>query len=339
MATMKQVGERVGVSASTVSHVINGTRAVSEEVRTRVLAAIEEMGYIPNAMARSLRNDRSHTIGVSIPDNSNPCFAELLRGIEDAAFEAGYNIMLCNAYGDAGRQAAHLRGLVGKGIDGLILVAGAAPAVRAALAPLLAKRRVPVVLADHELPAMETDFMGLDHEATGHAAARHLIGLGHRRIACVAGPRAEPHHLERIAGLRRALHEEGMSLPGAYLVHATPDCAGGHDAVRGLLALETPPTAVFACNDLMALGALCAAREAGVAVPGRLSVVGGDDLGLAAFATPRLSSVAQPAHALGRQLTELLVGRIAGEDGPRRRQRLPGRLVVRQSTAAPQQAR
>lgn len=333
MATMKQVAERVGVSTSTVSHVINGTRAVSEEVRKRVLATIDEMGYIPNAMARSLRNDTSHTIGVSIPDNTHPCFAELLRGIEDAAFEVAYNIMLCNGYGDVRRQAAHLRGLIEKRIDGLILVAGAA---RDELAPLLASLRVPVVLADHEVSAVDTDFIGLDHEATGYAATRHLIELGHRRIACVAGPRAEPHSLERIAGLRRALGDAGMPLPDAYLVHAAPDCAGGHDAVQSLLALESPPTAVFACNDLMALGGLCAATEAGVAVPGQLSVIGGDDLGMAAFAMPRLSSVAQPTHALGRQLTGLLVGRIRGEGGPRRHQRLQGRLVVRQSTAAPQ---
>lgn len=332
MATMKQVAERVGVSTSTVSHVINGTRAVSEEVRARVLATIDEMGYIPNAMARSLKNDKSRTIGVSIPDNTNPSFAELLRGIEDAAFEVGYNIMLCNGYEDAGRQASHLRSLIEKRIDGLILVAGAAGA---ALAPLLASQRVPIVLAEHEVAAVDTDFIGLDHEATGHAAARHLIGLGHRRIACVAGPRAEPHSRERITGLRRALDEEGIGLAPGYLIHGTPDCAGGHDAVRALLELATPPTAIFACNDLMALGGLCAASEAGVAVPGQLSVVGGDDLGMAAFATPRLTTVAQPIHALGRRLTELLVGRIHGEAGPRRRQRLRGSLVVRQSTAAP----
>lgn len=213
----------------------------------------------PNAMARGPKNDKSHTIGVSIPDNSNPSFAELLRGIEDAAFEVGYNIMQCNGDGDVQRQAAHLRGLVEKRIDGLILVAGAA---RAELAPLLASQRVPIVLADHEVPDADTDFIGLDHEATGYAATRHLIELGHRRIACVAGPQAEPHSPERIAGLRRALTEAGMFLPEACLVHAPPDCAGGRDALPGLLALESPPTAVFACNDRMALGGLRAAGRA-----------------------------------------------------------------------------
>lgn len=330
MATMKQVAERAGVSISTVSHVINATRAVSEDVRVRVLAVIDEMGYIPNAMARSLKNDKSHTIGVSIPDNTDPCLAELLRGIEDAAFEVGYTIMLCNGYQDARRQAAHLRSLIARRIDGLILVAGTGADE---LAPLLAGQRVPIVLAEHEMVGVETDFMGLDHEATGHAAARHLIELGHRRIACVAGPQGESHSLQRIAGLRRALEEEGIDLLPQYLLHATPDCAGGHDAVRALLALAVPPTAIFACNDLMALGGLCAAQEADVAVPGQLSLIGGDDLGMAAYANPRLSSVSQPTYELGRQLTALLVARVRGDAGPRRHGRLAGRLVARQSTA------
>ena len=124
MATMKQVAERAGVSTSTVSHVINNTRAVSEDVRTRVQAVIEEMRYIPSAVARSLKNDKTYTIGVSVPDNTHPGIAELLRGIEDAAFAVGYNIMLCNGHEDAQRQAAHLRGLIEKRIDGLVLVGG-----------------------------------------------------------------------------------------------------------------------------------------------------------------------------------------------------------------------
>ncbi|MFC0251542.1 LacI family DNA-binding transcriptional regulator [Massilia consociata] len=332
MATMKQVAERAGVSTSTVSHVINRTRAVSGEVRERVLATIDAMGYIPNAMARGLKNDKTTTIGVSIPDNTNPCLAELLRGIEDAAFEVGYNIMLCNGYEDPQRQAAHLRGLIEKRIDGLVLVAGAA---RDELAPLLAHQRVPIVLADHEVPDVDSDFIGLDHEATGYVATRHLVELGHRRIACVAGPEAEPAGRERLAGYRRALEQAGLVPDPALVIHGAPDAAGGHAAAQALLALAAPPSALFACNDLMALGALCAAQEAGIAVPGQLSVAGGDDLGIAAFSSPRLTSVAQPLYAMGRQLAELLIRRIRGEDGPCRRLRLQGALVVRHSSAPP----
>ena len=182
MATMKQVAERAGVSTSTVSHVINGTRAVSVDVRERVLGLIDAMGYIPNAMARSLRNDKTHTIGVALPDNGNPCFAELLRGIEDAAFEAGYHVMLCRGHADPERQAVHLRGLIGKRIDGLVL-ASCTAAAEQALVPLLAGLRVPLVLAGQALPGVAADCIGLDHEATGHAKlcikpSRGIYGIG-----------------------------------------------------------------------------------------------------------------------------------------------------------------
>jgi LacI family transcriptional regulator len=195
---------------------------------------------------------------------------------------------------------------------------------------------VPVVLADHAVAGVDTDFVGLDHEATGYLATRHLIELGHRRIACVAGPLHEPSGSARLAGCRRALAEAGLALDPSLLVHGSADCQGGHDAARSLLGLDAPPSALFACNDLMALGALCAAREAGVEVPGALSVVGGDDLGVAAFAMPRLTTVAQPSHEMGRQLTELLLQRIHGDALPRRHARLQGSLVVRHSSAAPQ---
>jgi LacI family transcriptional regulator len=329
---MKQVAERAGVSTSTVSHVINGTRAVSEDVRTRVLGVIEEMGYIPNAMARSLKNDKTHTIGVSVPDNTHAAMAELLRGIEDAAFEVGYNIMLCNGYEDPQRQAAHLRSLIEKRIDGLVLVPGAGGEE---LAPLLANQGVPIILADHVAQPVDTDFIGMDHEHTGYIATRHLIELGHRRIACIAATMSDPSGMARVEGCRRALREAGLELAPDYLLHGAVDCQSGHDAARTLLALPEPPTALFACNDLMALGALCAAREAGVDVPGTLSVIGGDDLGVAAFAQPRLTTVDQPSYEMGRRLAGLLLQRIRGEALPRRDERLQGRLVVRSSTAAP----
>lgn len=336
MATMKQVAERAGVSTSTVSHVINNTRSVSDDVRKRVQAVIEEMRYIPSAVARSLKNDKTYTIGVSVPDNTHPSFAELLRGIEDAAFAVGYNIMLCNGHDDPQRQASHLRGLIEKRIDGLVLVGGS---TRDQLAPLLASQHLPIVLADHEVPGLDADFIGLDHEATGYAATRHLIELGHRRIACLAGPEGQPAGQERLAGCRRALREAGIELGDAYLVHGEADCQGGHDAVRRLLALPVPPSALFACNAMLALGALCAAQEAGLELPGQLSVTGGDDLGAAAFAMPRLTTVAQPVYDMGRRLADLLFQRIRGEGGARRHERLQGRLLVRQSTAHPQARR
>ena len=316
MATMKQVAERAGVSTSTVSHVINNTRAVSDDVRKRVLAVIEEMRYIPSAVARSLKNDKTYTIGVSVPDNTHPGLAQLLRGIEDAAFAVGYNIMLCNGYEDAQRQAAQLRGLIEKRIDGLVLVGGS---TRGQLAPLLASQSLPIVLADHEVPGLEADFIGLDHEAAGYAAGRHLIELGHRRIACLAGPERQPAGQERLAGFRRALREAGIELGPAYLLHGDADCEGGHAAARRLLALPLPPSA-----RRVVRGPGSGPRPAGPAVGGRLR-------------RPRRGGLrrAAPDHGGPTRLRNgAPAGRTAVPAHPRRRRRAPARTPAGQPGGA-----
>jgi LacI family transcriptional regulator len=330
MATMKQVAERAGVSTSTVSHVINNTRVVSEDVRERVLSIIAEMRYIPSAVARSLKNDKTHTIGMMVPNNSNPYFAELIQGIEDAAFKLGYNVILCNAYDDPKKQAAYLRVLMQKRIDGLILVASGADDE---LARLLRDQSVPIVLVDREVAGVEADFVEADHETGGHQATRYLIELGHRDIACVAGPSDLPPSRDRVAGYLRALKEAGLKFKREYLVRSDFTSEGGFSAFQQLLALKSPPTAIFASNDLMAIGGLCAAAEARVKVPQELSVVGYDDIALASFTTPRLTRMAQPKYAMGQLITKVLLDRIAGKDQPLRRELLQTFLVARQSAA------
>ena len=177
MATMKQVAERAGVSISTVSHVINNTRVVSDDVRQRVLGIIDEMRYIPSAVARSLKNDKTNTIGVLVPNSSNPYFAELIRWIEDAAFQLGYNIILCNAHGGAQKQTAYLRLLMEKRIDGLVLVASGADDEQDLL---LRHESVPIVQLERALPGLDADLILAGQEEGGYQATRHLIELGHR---------------------------------------------------------------------------------------------------------------------------------------------------------------
>lgn len=332
MATMKQVAERAGVSTSTVSHVINNTRKVSNDVRERVLAIIAETRYIPSAVARSLKNDRTNTIGMMVPNSSNPYFAELIQGIEDAAFKLSYNIILCNAYDDPIKQAAYLRVLLEKRIDGLILVSSGADA---ALADLLRTANVPMVLVDREVAGVEADFIESNHEEGGYLATRYLVNLGHRRIGCVSGPAELQPSRDRVAGYRRALAEAGIEDDPAYLLHSDFTSEGGFNAFGKLLALPSPPTAIFASNDLMAIGGICAAAEAKVRVPQQLSVVGYDDIALASYSTPRLTTVAQPKYAMGEMITHLLLERIAGGHLPLRRELLKTRLVERQSTAPP----
>jgi len=332
MATMKQVAERAGVSTSTVSHVINNTRVVSDDVRERVTAVIAEMRYIPSAVARSLKNDRTHTIGMMVPNNSNPYFAELIQGIEDAAFKVGYNVILCNAYDDPRKQAAYLRVLIEKRIDGMILVASGADEE---LARLLAHQQTPMVLVDREVAGVQADFVEADHETGGYLATRHLVELGHRAIACISGPRDLPPSLDRVNGYRRALAEAGLDAPPGYLVYSNFTSEGGYRAVQQLLALNKRPTAVFVGNDLMAIGGLCAASEAGLRIPSDLSVIGYDDIALASYSTPRLSTMAQPKYEMGQRIVSMLVERIMGSAQPLRRELLQTRLIARQSTAVP----
>ena len=333
MATMKQVAERAGVSISTVSHVINNTRVVSDDVRQRVQHVIDDMRYIPSAVARSLKNDKTNTIGVLVPNSSKPYFAELTRWIEDAAFQLGYNIILCNAQG-AGhgrqKQAAYLRLLMEKRIDGLVLVASGADGEQ----DLLERHdNVPVVQLERALPGLPADLILASQEDGAYQATRHLIELGHRSIACVSGPADLPCARSRVTGFVRAMDEAALQVSDTRIVHAEFTSAGGHAAFGRLLAQEHPPTAVFVTSDLMALGGLCAAGAAGVRVPSELSVVGFDDIAGARYASPPLTTVAPPKREMARLAIELLARRIKGAVEPLRHLALESHLIVRASTA------
>lgn len=333
MATMKQVAERAGVSISTVSHVINNTRVVSDDVRQRVLGIIDEMRYIPSAVARSLKNDKTHTIGVLVPNASNPYFAELISWIEDAAFQLGYNIILCNAHGGPQKQTAYLRLLMEKRIDGLVLVASGADDEQDLP---LGHEAVPIVQLERALPGLHADLIQAGQEAGGYAATRHLIELGHRDIACVSGPADLPRTRERVGGFMCAMEEAGLTVLPDRIVHDEFTSAGGHAAFTRLLARAQRPTAVFVTSDLMALGGLCAAGAAAVRVPAQLSVVGFDDIAGARYALPPLTTVAPPKHEMAWLAIELLIDRIRGRHAPLRTTALASTLIVRASTAPPQ---
>ncbi len=327
---MKQVAEKARVSTTTVSHVINNTRVVSEDARERVLAVIQELRYIPSAVARSLKNDRTHTLGMMIPNNSNPYFAEIIQSLEDTCFEFGYNIILCNSYDDPKKQAAYIRVLMEKRIDGLILVSSGSDEE---LTRLLADEGIPKVLVDRELDGVAADFIEADHEDGGYQATQYLISLGHTRIACVAGPENILASAARIRGYQRALQQAGISYDPALLVHADFTSQGGFNAFQHLLALADRPSAIFASNDLMAIGGICAANQAGIRIPDDLSVIGYDDIALASFSTPPLTTIAQPKQAIGRLTAEVLVQRIKCPESSLRRELIKSQLVVRSSTA------
>ena len=330
MATMKQVAEKAKVSTTTVSHVINNTRVVSSDVRERVLNVIQELRYIPSAVARSLKNDRTHTIGMMIPNNSNPYFAELIQGIEDESFKLGYNIILCNSYDDPKKQVAYIRVLMEKRIDGLILVSSGSDAE---LSQLLDDESIPKVLVDRELTGVAADFIESNHEQGGYLATKYLLDLGHRNIACVSGPRDLLPSRDRVSGYMKALQEAGVAFREDCLLHSDFTSQGGFTAFQQLLALANPPSAIFASNDLMAIGGICAANQAGIKIPEELSVIGYDDIALASFSNPPLTTVVQPKYDIGVLTARVLVDRINNAELPFRRELLSTSLKVRQSTA------
>ncbi|MFT3849771.1 MAG: LacI family DNA-binding transcriptional regulator [Propionivibrio sp.] len=333
MANIKDVALHAGVSVTTVSHVVNGTRFVSETARQRVEEAVRELGYVPSAVARSLKHNTTRTFGMIIPNNSNPYFAEIIRGVEDRCFAAGYNVILCNSNDDPERQASYLRVLAEKRIDGLVLVVTGSDAVaRATLGGI----NIPLVLLDREVSGLSGDLVEVNHVLGSQMATRHLLELGHPRVACISGPPGLSPSSQRRAGWKDALEQAGVERKESDLARGDFTARGGYLAMQTLLKRRPRPTAVFACNDLMAFGALAAAREAGIAVPQQLSIVGFDDIELAAFSAPPLTTVAQPKLKIGTLAAELLLERVSAGRSESRRVILDPEIRIR-GTAAPYQ--
>lgn len=330
MATIKHVAARAGVSFTTVSHVVNGTRPVSDQVRSKVEAAIAELGYVPSGVARSLRVRATGTLGLLLPNASNPYFAELARGIEDHAERNGYSVILCNSDDDIDKQLRYLRVLLERRIDGLIV---ATVASDAAFAEALANLRVPLVLVDRSLDGVDADQLRVDHEQGAYLATRHLLELGHRRIVCIGGPASTQVAQLRAAGYQRALAEAGIE------AKAVVDCPftspAGHAAAQTLLSAELRPTAIFAGNDMIALGVLRAAAERGLQVPQQLSVVGFDDIEVSRYLHPALTTVGQCIGQLGEQVAARLLERIRTPSLAVSQQLIEPILVLRESSAAP----
>jgi LacI family transcriptional regulator len=336
MTTIHDVAAHAGVSTATVSHVINGTRFVDPQTAERVRRSIELLGYRPNSLARSLRRNETRLIGMLIPDNSNPYFAEIARTIEDRGFSAGYSVILCNSDGSEAKEGAYVEKLLSKQIDGMILISSSN-----SFKPLhtILGARVPCVVADRELGDLEVDQVLIDNEQGGYLAGKHLIGLGHRRIGYIAGPNSLSLSVHRLTGLRSALREGGIDLPEAAVVQGDFQFEGGVKGVRRLLDAVPGLTAVFAANDRMAVGAIATLMRAGLRVPQDVSVLGYDNIPLAAAMWPALTTIAQPTGDLGNMIITLLLERIQarGEDLKPRRVLLPVQLIERESCEAPKQ--
>ncbi|HYO30403.1 MAG TPA: substrate-binding domain-containing protein, partial [Thermomicrobiales bacterium] len=299
------------------------------------------LGYHPNSLARSLRRRVTHTIGLLVPDNANPYFAEVARAIEDAGFAEGYSVVLCNSDLSAEKQAAYIDVLLAKQVDGLILASsglirrGDDEAAGQAEVARIREAGVPCVVVDRDLGETPVDQVLVDNRQGGGLVGELLVGLGHRRLACIVGPSDVTPSAGRVAGFRQALADHGLEVAPEAVVRGDGRPGGGADAARTLLDRGVTFTAVFAFNDQMAAGAIGALRRAGLRVPEDVSVVGFDDIPYASATFPALTTVAQPIAELGAAGVRLLLDRIARPDAPYARIELPTRLVLRESTGPP----
>ena len=333
MPTIREVAQKAQVSYTTVSHVINNTRFVTEETRQRVLAAMEALNYRPNNLARALRRGETCTLGLILPDSANPFFAEVGRSIEEAAFEKGYNIILCNSEGNQDKELRYVKVLSEKQMDGIIFMATGDET--GSLLSLM-EQDIPIVLVDRELPEIETDLVLADNWQGGYLSTQHLIDLGHRRIGCIAGPSFLTPSAQRVTGYRQALSDAGLAYDENLVVQGDFHPQTGREGAHQLLALAEPPSAIFVCNDMMAIGVLSMAAALGLRVPDELSVVGFDNIDLGAYAIPPLTTYAQPKVLIGQSAVGMLLERIQDRRLPARRMVLPGSLVVRKSSGVKQ---
>lgn len=331
MKTMKDVAQRARVSVSTVSHVLNGTRKVSEGTRGDVLAAVEELSYRPNLLAKGLKTRRTYTIGLLIPDIQNSFFTLVVRGVEDEALSRGYHLFLCNTDEDPGREDEYITELAKKRVDGLMV---APSARRESHVGRLLDEGVPFVFVDRDVEGMDADVVSVDNRAGMRLIAEHLVGLGHRRIAMISGPLDKASGYERHLGLREALADLGVDLEDSLVRFGDFRTSSGREGARELLSLPSPPTALVTANNQMTLGALLTINEMGLGVPGDVSVVGFDDPEWAPLTGPPLTTLAQPTYEMGVKAAELLLDKIeGGTDTSVRRLLLEPWLVVRDSVA------
>lgn len=309
MATMKDVARLAGVSTSTVSHVINKDRFVSEAIREKVETAIKTLNYAPSAIARSLKINQTRTIGMLITASTNPFYSELVRGVERSCFERGYSLVLCNTEGDEQRMNRNLETLMQKRVDGLLLLCTETHQPSQEI--MQRYPSIPTVMMDWAPFDGDSDLIQDNSLLGGDMATQYLIGKGHTRIACITGPLDKTPARLRLEGYREAMARAGLVIREGDEIESDFEFGGGFDAMQALLAMNERPQAVFIGNDAMAVGAYQALYQAGLKIPQDMAIVGYDDIELARYMTPPLTTIHQPKDELGELAIDVLIHRIA----------------------------
>ena len=334
-ATIHDVARLAAVSVATVSNVLNEARPVAAATRARVVKAVAALGYMPHAAARSMRGRGSGLIGLIVADITNPFFTSLVQSVERAANDSGYAVLLCNSDEEPAREQQHLQLLRAQRVDGIILAAtGHASSERAAA---LGQLQAPVVLVDRGSAEFGRDAVLLDNRRAALEAVRHIIGFGHRRIAMLSGPASVSTAAERVGGYREALLEGGLAYDERWVRDTGYREERAYDAACEMLRTAGRPTAIFAANNLIAIGVMRAIADLRLRCPEDVSVVSIDDFAWANAFRPRMTTVAQPVAAMGESAVRMLLGRIdrSAQALPPRTEIMAPMLVVRDSCSAP----
>lgn len=327
--TIHDVAREAGVSHTTVSRALNNKGELSPETRARVLAAAGRLHYVPSAVAQALASGATRTLGLIITNSASPVYAAVVRAIEGAAHAVGYGLLLCNSAGSQDQALRCLAMLRAKQVDGLIV----APAQTDRRdMDVLQRCGIPFVLLLRHFPDLSADYVIMDNVEAGRLATDHLLQRGHQRIGHVAGPTHISSAQGRLDGYRQALAAHGVRFDESLVRHAPFTMDGGYQAARQMLGHPQRPTAIFAATDMQAVGVLKAAKELGLRIPDDLALAGGDDIELAEYLEPPLTSFSQPSDEIGAQVVNILMARIGGDREGVKQVVLKPQLIVRRSS-------
>ncbi|MCJ7519802.1 MAG: LacI family transcriptional regulator [Anaerolineaceae bacterium] len=309
MATIHDVAKKAGVAPITVSRVINNSGYISDKTRKNVEAVITELGYVPNILARSLRSKRTNTLALVFTDITNPFFTILARGVEDTASSAGFNVIFCNTDESQEKEDNYIQLLLQKQVDGILLVPAGS---KTKSIRVIQEQNTPLVILDRHVSNSNVDIVRGDSEGGAYQLTKFLIDLGHRRITIISGPRDVSTAEDRLLGYKRAMEEFGLN-ENIQSYYGSFSQASGFELTRKIFLHDPKPTALFAANNLMAIGALKALREIGLIVPDDVALVSFDDIPENLSIFPFMTVVAQPSYELGKRATELLISRIKND--------------------------
>jgi LacI family transcriptional regulator len=334
-STIADVAREAGVSTITVSRGLNGRGEITTETRERVQSVIDKLNYRPSSLARSFKSQQTNTIGLIIPDIANPFFPELVRAVDDSAFDEGFAVVLCNTVRNGGRELKALRLLEDMRVDGLILCTSGLSDDD--LIPLL-KQHSAVVVFDRQIDKTVGESVFVDDVYGAVAAANHLHSIGRRRLGFLAGPPYYPSSARRRYGFRVSLEVHGIEPSAKHEIICEPEEAAGYEATKLLLAQDPDVDGIFCYNDLIALGALQACDELGINVPKQIAVIGFDDIRLASLATPKLSTLRVDKFKLGRVMVQTLLERMRQSPISMDEKMIRPELIIRQSAPHPSPA-